>query len=204
MQKIVRKGVLLAGALAFTVSLAAQQLTSPRLHITETNVAIEFNLERAQIAEGGSPSFWLKGGAADGAVTFWHGLGLAANLTGEHDTGIQNNVSLGKVAFMAGPRYTFNTSKYTGRITKKHATAVFGESLFGGVHAFDSTFPSANGVRTSAGAFSMQVGGGVDVAVAKGFGIRALETDWVHTSLPNNAGNTQNDFRIAFGVSWRH
>ena len=48
----------------------------------------------------------------------------------------------------------------------------------------------------------MQVGGGMDVGIAKGFGIRALETDWIHTNLPNNAGNSQNDFRIGFGISY--
>ena len=55
----------------------------------------------------------------------------------------------------------------------------------------------------TANGFSMQLGGGLDVAIAKGFSVRALELDYVHTNLPNNASNSQNDFRIAFGVSYR-
>jgi hypothetical protein len=125
------------------------------------------------------------------------------NLTGEHASNIQSNVGLGKVAFMVGPRYTLNTSRYTEKLTKKHGTEVFGEWLVGGAHAFDSTFPGTNSVQTSAGAFSMQVGGGVDVAIKNGFGIRVIELDYVHTNLPNNAANSQNDVRAAFGVSWR-
>jgi len=49
----------------------------------------------------------------------------------------------------------------------------------------------------------MQVGGGFDVGVAKGFGVRALKMDFVPTNLPNNAGNSQNDFPIGFGVRYR-
>jgi hypothetical protein len=204
-KKVLITVVLLTGALASTLTLTAQQphATSKKFRITGTNVAVLFNFERAQVAQSGTPSFWLKGGAADASVTFWKGLGLAANLTGEHASNIANNVSLGKTAFMAGPRYTFNTSKYTDSMTKKHRTELFGEWLFGGAHAFDSTFPGTNGFQTSAGAFSMQAGGGMDISIAKGFGVRALEMDWVHTSLPNNAGNSQNDLRIAFGVSYR-
>lgn len=48
----------------------------------------------------------------------------------------------------------------------------------------------------------MQLGGGVNVPVRKGFSIRALEIDYVHTSLPNNNVNSQNDLRFAFGVAY--
>jgi hypothetical protein len=48
----------------------------------------------------------------------------------------------------------------------------------------------------------MQLGGGVDVALSRGFGVRAIEVDYVRTSLPNNASNTQNDLKIAFGVTY--
>ena len=134
---------LFTGALVSAVTLAAQQAQPPlhKPHVTETNVAVLFNFERAQVAQAGSPSFWLKGGAADASVTLWKGLGIAANFTGEHASGIASNVSLGKIAFMAGPRYTFNTSRYTDRALKKHRSELFGEWLFGGAHAFDSAFP---------------------------------------------------------------
>ena len=35
-------------------------------------------------------------------------------------------------------------------------------------------------------------------------GVRVLELDFLRTSLPNNAANSQNDLRIAFGLSYRH
>lgn len=113
MQRICRTGVLRTRAVVSTVTLAAQQAQPAphKLQVTETKVAVLFNFERAQVAQAGSPIFSLKGGAADASVTFWKGLGIAANVTGEQASGIVSNLSLGKIAFMAGPRYTFNTAR---------------------------------------------------------------------------------------------
>jgi hypothetical protein len=203
--KMKRTVVLFIGALVLTLNLPAQQANpiSHGAHFTETNAAIVFNVERAQVAQAGSPSFWLKGGAMDASTTVWKGLGIAANLTGEHAANVSGNVSLGKFAYMFGPRYTFHAPRYRGSMTEKRGAEIFGEALFGDVHAFDSTFPGTNSVQTSANGFSMQMGGGVDIHLAKGLGLRALEVDWLHTNLPNNASNTQNDLRLAFGMSWR-
>jgi hypothetical protein len=82
------------------------------------------------------------------------------------------------------------------------ARVLFGEALFGGAHGFSSSFPTPSGLVSSANSFAMQLGGGLDVAVGRGFGIRALELDYIHTSLPNNASNSQNDLRIAFGLTY--
>lgn len=198
MQKTLSTIVLFAGAL----SINAQQ-PAKKLRVTSYDAAATFSFERAQVAQTGSPSFWLKGGSLSGSASFYKGLGLAANFTVEHKSNITPTVSLGKLAYMFGPRYTVSVSKYTEKLTKKHPTNVFGEWLFGGVHAYDSLFPSGTTTRPGANAFSMQLGGGIDLTLHKGFGIRPIELDYIHTSLPNNAANSQNDLRIAFGFNWR-
>jgi hypothetical protein len=71
------------------------------------------------------------------------------------------------------------------------------------VHAFNGLFPSSgNTVKSSANAFAMQVGGGVNVALAKGFGLRALQLDYIYTTLPNNGTNTQHDLRMGIGITY--
>jgi hypothetical protein len=195
MLKICRLIVLLFGALVPTLQTAvAQQPNEPRV-----NAAVVFDLERAQFEENGIHSFWIKGGAADASVNFWRGLGIAVNLTGIRASNIENGVSMNKIAFMAGPRYTFNNS-----VLKKHRSDIFVEWLVGGVHAFDSDFPAPGGTTPSANGYSMQAGGGIDIAIAKGFGLRPLEIDLVQTGLPNGIHNTEDDLRIAFGISYRH
>jgi hypothetical protein len=47
---------------------------------------------------------------------------------------------------MAGPRYTYGTSRWTKRtFGEQRRTGVFGEVLFGGVHAIDGVYPSSTG-----------------------------------------------------------
>jgi hypothetical protein len=201
--KILCGSVLFAGAMMIASASEAQQARHGwTQQITSTDLAATYTTERAKIASSNCGCFWLNGGSINAGVTFYRGLGLAVNLTGEHASNITPGVNLGKVAYMAGPRYTFSTSRYTSRLLKEHGTYVFGEGLFGGVHAFDSTFPGNSGTKASTDAFSMQLGGGFDIALARGFGIRALEADYVHTNLPNNGSNSQNDLRLAFGVSY--
>ena len=49
----------------------------------------------------------------------------------------------------------------------------------------------------------MQTGAGLNLIFSNRFGVRLLEANYVRTALPNNASNTQNDLRIAFGATWR-
>lgn len=207
MQKTLRTGVLLAGTLVATLfsasSASAQQHAPGTHHVQSYDAAVLFNFERAQVAQTGTPSFWLKGGSFDASATVYKGLGIALNLTGGHASNVQPGVDVSKFSYMFGPRYTLSINRYTDRMTKNHPTQVFGEWLFGGAHAFDSIFPGPSGVTSSTNGFSTQLGGGLDVGVTKHFGVRALELDYLHTALPNNASDSQNDFRIGFGLSYR-
>jgi len=200
--KSIAKLALLASAVLVSVTSPAQQRKWHGMQMQSADVALTFSFERAQQAAAGSSGFWLKGGSADASITLWRGLGVAANLTGEHAANIQGNVSLGKFAYMAGPRYSMNTSRYTGKLLRKHASSIFGETLFGVAHVFDGLFPATGGTTSTANSFQLQAGGGINLQLQHGFGIRPLEMDYVHSTLPNNAANSQNDLRLAFGVTY--
>jgi hypothetical protein len=185
-RKTMRACVLLAGAAMWTAAAAAQRAA--------LDLGLTFGLEHSQVAQTGSPGFWLKGASVDGAYSFYHGLGMAAEFGGSH-ADISPGVQLGKYTFLAGPRYTGQT--------KLKPMRVFGETLFGFAHGFDALFPSGAGTTPTANAFAMQAGGGVNFQLQHGFGVRPIEMDYVHTTLPNNAANSQNDFRVAFGMTYR-
>ena len=194
-----RTAILLTAAFVLTLAAEAQQL--PLLRSAE--VAVTYTTERAKIATLACGCFWLQGGSAEGSVSLFRGLGAAILVTGNHSANIAAGTDLSKIAVMAGPRCNFSTSRWTERLLKtSRPTAVFGEALFGRAHAFDSAFPSSSGTVSSASALSMQFGGGVNLGLAKGFSLRAIELDYVRSSFPNFASNTQNDFRIAVGVSY--
>jgi hypothetical protein len=204
MSKTFWRGALLAGSLSVGTIMQAQQRFWP----PPVDVAVTYVAERAKIAASGCACFWLQGGSVSAAAPIFRGLSAAVNLTGEHSSGIAPGVDLSKVAFMAGPRYTFGTGRGTGRwsdrgFDSRHEISAFGEALFGVAHGFNGVFPISSGIESSANSFSLQVGGGVNVAMTRGFGLRALEIDYVRTSLPNGVGNTQNDLRLGFGVTYR-
>lgn len=103
------------------------------------------------IVAGDCGCFWLQGGTA---------------------------VDVTQIAAMAAPRYTCGTSRWTKRtFGEQRRTGVFGEVLFGGVHEIDGVYPSSTGLKTSATAFFLQAGGGFNISIARGVGLRAIEVD---------------------------
>jgi hypothetical protein len=201
MSVIIRNGVLLLGAVLLMDLVVQAQQKPASTYTTDVDIAITYVAEQARVASVDCGCFWLNGGSGNFAVTFFHGLGVAANLTGEHASNIGTGIDLDKVMFAMGPRYTYSPKLHIG---KKNRMAVFGEGLFGGVHGFNTTFPSSTGTIGAASSFAMQFGGGLDLRFAKHIGIRAVEADYVRSTLPNNAGNVQNDFRLAGGVSFHY
>lgn len=168
---------------------------------TALDLAVTYTPERGKIASTSCDCFWLQGGGADAALTLYRGLGLAASFTGQHASGLTGGASLSKFDYLFGPRFTLHA---TGKSdAAKYSTRIFTEALFGGVRAFDGTFPAASQAARNANSFAYQFGGGFDLSLSRRLGIRAVEASFYHSGLPNNASQTQDDFRLATGISIR-
>jgi hypothetical protein len=197
-----RHTVFLLGAFSSLAGLAQQRTVKPSP--ATIDVAITYVAERAKIASTPCGCFWLEGAGMNATVTFYRGLGVAANLTGGHASGVLPGVDLDKVSFMMGPRYTYQRSNWFGHdVGQNGGFRIFGEGLIGGVHAFNTVVPSSAGVAGAGSSFVFQVGGGVDRTLHKTIGIRIVEADYVRSTLPNAASNTQHDLRLAAGISFR-
>jgi outer membrane immunogenic protein len=190
-QSIRRFGTALLFALIAAVPAAAQQF-SRGAALDSPVIAVTYDAERAKVAGTGGGGFWLQGGGVDAAMSFFKGLGIAASLEGGHASNLQPGINLSKLTYLAGPRYTFSLS----------GLQVFGEGLFGMTHGFDGSFPTSGGLTPTANSYAMQFGGGADFMLARGFGVRVLEVDYVRTGVPNDGANSQNDLRLAFGLSY--
>jgi hypothetical protein len=70
------------------------------------------------------------------------------------------------------------------------------------VHSFNTVVPTSAGVGGAASSFVFQVGGGADLPLRKGIGIRVFEVDYVRSTLPNASNSTQHDLRLAAGISF--
>ncbi len=204
MRNSILEKVLVAGAclLACTSAWGQSGDDTEKNWKASTDLGLIFAAERAYIAPGNCDCFWFNGGGSDVTVTLWKGLGITAALTGDHASNVTPGVDISKIAYMAGPRYTYKPWFLKMRAGSKLPVQVFGEGLFGGVHAFDGAFPSATSVQTSANSYAMQIGGGVHFFVSRSFTLRALEADYVRTALPNGGSDVQNDLRLGVGVTY--
>ena len=204
MRSTIRGKALLAGVCLLAGSAGwAQQTpkTVPRAVTVSTDLALTFAVERSQLVPSQS-SFWFKGGGADAAVTFWRGLGVAASLTGDTASNVVAGVDVNKLTYLGGPRYTYTVWKGQAGASDQRRAQIFAQGLFGAAHGFDGYYPASPSPVASANSFAVQAGGGVNLYLTRSFGIRLLEADYVRTALPNSAANTQNDMRLAFGVTY--
>jgi len=202
---IAAPAALALASLALASPAGAQQAAGEGSRIPPIDITATYTAEHAKISPSGDCGcFWLQGGSGEANVYLYRGLSVAGELTGSHVGNVTPGVDISEVAVMGGPRYTFGTSRWTDRIFgSRHRTSLFGEALFGGVHAFDGVYPSSTGLKTTASAFSMQVGGGFNIRLARNFALRAFEVDYVRTSLPNGTTDSQHDLRLAAGISYQ-
>jgi hypothetical protein len=202
MRRSIREGLILVGAFILTGATAwGQQTRKPAP--ASVDLAITYSPERAQIVPD-QCCFWMQGGAADAAATFWKGFGIAASLTGEHASNYLPAMSVHRIAFLAGPRYTYTAwASHAGSAAESPFIQVFGQGLFGGAHGYDGVYPSGSGTTSIASSSAIEVGGGFNLFFTRSVGVRLLEVDYVRTALPNNSTNAQDDMRLAFGVAFR-
>lgn len=172
--------LLIAGATA----LKAQS----RLRV---DVAASFLAERS-VQANTAANFWAEGGSLELGADAFHGLGVAANISGVHTRAVgSDNVPLSLVTATFGPRYRWHNG---------HQVSLYGEALLGEADGFRSLFPSPSGADSSASSLALQVGGGVDVKLSRHLAVRALEASWLRTQLPNGTDDRQNSLRLGAGV----
>jgi hypothetical protein len=155
------------------------------------DLGVSYNAEHTLKANT-SQSFWLEGGAIEVGGDLWHGLGFAANFTGEHTGSIgSSGVPFSSFREVFGPRYRWH---------RGHKVSLYGEGLVGEANGFGTLFPGPNVAQSQSGVLALQVGGGVDYRISNRFSVRALDAGWVRTTFANSTDNVQNYVRLGAGV----
>lgn len=174
------------------------------------------------------PTNWIKGGSGDIGFTFFHGFGIAGNITGQHSPNVVRShvedgsfmADLGRFSYGVGPRYTFDASKYTNKLSRGHNVRIFGQFLFGQTHSFNTYIPyiethvvidPSTGTYPPFGVYnydtmntcnSQEGGGGVDVNVWRNMSVRVIQASWIRTHMPDGRFNRQEDIRLGAGVAF--
>ncbi|MBZ5722260.1 MAG: hypothetical protein LAO03_17960 [Acidobacteriia bacterium] len=208
-----RKPVILMSAILFLSTMLAAQSSEPK-------TAVEDNAGRATLFGGynylrnnGNGS---NGWQGQGTFNFTRHLGVTADVSGDYRTPISVNI-LGVTASAHQRLYTYLFGPTV--TTSFGRTSVFGHALFGEAHSSlgaGITLPIIGGISTgltSANAFAMAFGGGVDIGLSRHFAIRAAQVDYLRTQfsatdalitgLSTNLSDSQNSFRYSGGIVFR-
>jgi hypothetical protein len=190
------RGVLLLACACWTAGVAAwsQGATKATPKASSLEVAVTYDATLGNVTSGAD--FWMQGGSIQLHGQFWHGLGIVADVAGLHAGNLNNSgVGLDLVTATFGPRYTwsFARSRYS----------VFGQALAGEGFGFNSTFPGAPNVLSSANNLATQLGGGVDFSLSHRLALRPLEAAWLRTQVTNATDDVQNSTRLGAGIVFR-
>jgi hypothetical protein len=174
-----------------TTPLAAQVVPSADSHGFHLSAAGSYSPVRFRELSGNS--FWVQGGGIQVAARKGDHLGLVADARGFHTSNINSSgVGLDLITVTGGPRYSLSFAQ--------HKVSVFGQGLAGGAMAFNGLFPHLPSAQTTASSFAWLAGGGVDMRFSHRFAVRAIEANWMHTQLPNGAGNEQSALILGAGI----
>jgi len=160
----------------------------------------------------------LNGWEAQTTANFTPHFGITADFSGNYHT-------LGTLSPFTGTFLSADQRLYNFLFGPKVSTAfdrfsVFGHSLFGVAHSSlgaGVTLPIVGGVSTgltSANAFAMALGGGVDIELSRHVALRGAQVDYLYTRFnPTDALSTglfsnslsghQNSFRYSTGIVFR-
>ncbi len=133
---------------------------------------------------GADGRFSLNGWNAQATYNFNHWLGATADFGGYYGSPFQTSAN--DYSFLFGP---------TVNLRVPHVTPYM-HALFG-VDRFHVDLAGGSGTDS---AFASAVGGGLDVPIKGGFGLRAAQVDWLRT---NHFSNSQNNMRFSTGVVYR-
>jgi outer membrane protein OmpA-like peptidoglycan-associated protein/opacity protein-like surface antigen len=180
-----------AGTLSVSAAFAQSKPQFKIIDATRWDFSIGYNNIRANAPPSQCQCFNMNGGFVFGSLHLTDWLGIEGQFTGGHSSNISPlGQGLTLTTFTAGPRVSHRFRRFTP----------YGEVLVGGAHGSDSYFPSNNTSSTSASSFAVSTGGGLDFRLTPRFSIRALDMQYLRTSLPNGVSNEQSQLMIGAGL----
>jgi hypothetical protein len=190
--------LLLWGALTATLSVAQNVPSEKKSTIAPANhLAVAVTYDGLYSITSAGNSFWMQGGAIQAEGYFSHGLGVVADLAGEHTANMHGSgVGLDMITMTFGPRYTWQPMRY-------RRSALYGQVLVGEANGFNSVFPNVNGATSSANGLALKIGGGMNYTLSRHIAVRVIEADWLRTQLPNSTTSVQDNLHLGTGLILR-
>jgi outer membrane immunogenic protein len=183
--------VLLVLVLALPGAVHAQAISMGGAsdNISKFEFGANYNYFHANAPPGQCGCFSLNGGSGTVVYNITSRWAAVADLTVGHATNVDNSLqNITIFNYLFGPRYTRRM---------KSRFVPYAQILLGGAKE-DVNFEFTINRQS----FGLLAGGGVTMPLKHRFGLTLGEVDWIHTRIPNAVNNSQNDIRIATGVTF--
>jgi peptidoglycan-associated lipoprotein len=208
-----RKFAILVSIILFLPSMLVAQIGGARPAGSENETRATIFGGYSYLRNNGSG---FNGWEGQGTFNFNRYLGVTADVSGSSLTpfgfsalGFSAGTYQRLTNYLFGPTVTTNLGR----------SSVFAHALFGEAHSSLGAgvgIPIIGGISTdisSANAFAMAFGGGIDIGLTRHLAIRAVQVDYLRTQfnatdalttgLSSSLGNRQNSFRYSTGVVLR-
>jgi hypothetical protein len=188
-----RIGLGLALGMLLNAGAAAGQVGAGSSSTPRVEVAAGYSYVRSRTVL--PAGFNMHGGSISIAANVNHWLGIVGDFGYQRTKNVPPaGFSLNVTSYMFGPRFSVRSERLT----------FFAHNLVGGGHAggtlYTAGFQQGSAPPAAVNAFSMVLGGGLDVNVGQRFALRAAQADWFFTKFPNGSDNRQHNFRFTSGI----
>ena len=119
---------------------------------------LTYTQERTKYAGTPCGCFYLRGATADLSYAFYRGIGIAGSASGVAATNLKGSIDIQQIAFLFGPRYTFNLGRIDP-VRDDRRLGVFVEGKVGYTFAISGLYPVNNVIANHAAALTYQGGG---------------------------------------------
>jgi outer membrane immunogenic protein len=176
-------------ALPWAVHAQAISMSGASDSVSRLEFGANYNYFHANAPPGHCGCFSLNGGSGTVVYNITSQWAAVADLTVGHATNVDNSLqNITIFNYLFGPRYTRRM---------KSRFVPYGQILLGGAKE-DVNFQFTINRQS----FGLLAGGGVTTRLKNRFGLTLGEVDWINTRIPNAVNNSQNDIRIATGVTF--
>jgi outer membrane immunogenic protein len=187
-----RSIALLICLLALSGTLYAQAISTgyAQGEISRLEIGANYNYFHANAPPGQCGCFGMNGGSGIVIVNITPVWSAIADIAYAHANNVDNtqqNITI--INYLFGARYSRRTSS---------RFVPYGEVLLGGA-AEDVNFQFTINRQS----FGFLGGAGVTTPLGRRFNLTIAELDYVHTRIPNAKNNSQNNIRVATGVTYR-
>jgi len=189
--------LLMAVALVTSPAAAAQTQPSSAGQPLRSELAFDYTYIRSNAPPGGCGCFNLNGGSGSYA---WDlrptRFALVGEVTGTHAGSIGSGAyNLTLTAYTAGVRYLVPV--------RGRALRPFGQLLIGAAHGGGSLVEGTAPPARERTVFTANLGGGLDLRVARHFSIRLIDASYLVSVFQNQVNDHQNNLRLSAGAAFR-